>query len=307
MIVVFGSINLDIFFRCGRLPATGETLLCDAAETAPGGKGANQALAAARDGARVHMAGAVGRDPFADEALGLLSAEGVDLSALGRSPRPTACATIAVLPNGENAIVVGSGANLDARADLLPDDLLAPETWLRLQMEVPYAENWALIGRAKRRGAKVLLNLAPAGPVPDEALRCTDLLVVNEVEAEQLLSARGAEGDLRKGLAELAADHALTVVMTLGAQGLEAFTANGDVLVLPAPRIRAVDTTAAGDCFCGVLAATLQRGIALREALQRAVVAASLCCTRAGAQTSLPRSVEIDRALAELGRDGAGR
>ena len=307
MIVVFGSINLDIFFRCGRLPRTGETLLCDEAETAPGGKGANQALAAARDGARVHMAGAVGRDPFADEALGLLSAEGVDLSALARSRRPTACATIAVLPNGENAIIVGSGANLDARADLVSDDPLTPATWLLLQMEVPYAENWALIGRAKRRGVKVLLNLAPAGPVPDEALRGTDLLVVNEVEAEQILSARDAGGNLRKGLAELAAEHALTVVMTLGAQGLEAFTADGDAFALPAPSVRAVDTTAAGDCFCGVLAAALQRGAALREALQRAVVAASLCCTRAGAQTSLPRSVEIDRALAELGRDGAGR
>lgn len=299
MIVVFGSLNLDIFFRCERLPATGETLLCGGAETAPGGKGANQALAAARDGAEVHMVGAVGRDAFAEEALSLLVAEGVDLSALARRERPTGCATIAVLPSGENAIVVGSGANQEARAEQVPDALLTPATWLLLQREVPEDENLALIARARERGARVLLNLAPAGPVPAEALDGIDLLVVNEVEAAQLLSESGGAGDLREGLAGLAAEQDLTAVMTLGARGLEAITTEGECVVLPAPAVDVVDTTAAGDCFCGVLAAALERGLPLRNALARALAAASLSCTRAGAQISLPRSAEIDRVLAE--------
>jgi ribokinase len=299
MIVVFGSLNLDIFFRCERLPATGETLLCNEGETAPGGKGANQALAAARDGARVHMVGAVGHDAFAEEAQRLLAKESVDLSALARCARPTGCATIAVLPSGDNAIVVGSGANQEVRAAQVPDALLTPGVWLLLQMEVPLEENWALIDRAKKRGARVLLNLAPAGPVPADALDGTDLLVVNEVEAKQLLSARGGQGDLRQGLAAIAAKHRLTAVMTLGARGLEAVTAEGESIALPAPTVAVVDTTAAGDCFCGVLAAGLHRELPLRAALARALAAASLSCTRAGAQTSLPRSDEIDRALAK--------
>ena len=167
MIVVFGSVNLDLIFRLPRIPAPGETILGPATDQEPGGKGANQALAAARDGARVVMAGAVGQDALADAALALLLQEGVDLTRLARVPASTGCAAIGVDPAGRNAIMVGSGANLHARADQVEDALLGPGTTLLLQMEVPVEENVALIARARARGVRIVLNLAPAAPLGD--------------------------------------------------------------------------------------------------------------------------------------------
>ena len=299
MIVVFGSINLDIFFRCGRLPASGETLLCESAETAPGGKGANQALAAARDGARVVMAGAVGQDLFADQALALLATEAVDLRAVRRTGSLTGCATIAIAENGENAIIVGSGANLEAAASSVPDAVLEPGNWLLLQMEIPYRENWALLERARQRGTRIMLNLAPFGPVPRGLLEKVDLLVLNEVEADQLAASEDGKGT-SSSMADLAAKCGGTVIMTLGADGLSIFQPNGEELGVPAFEIQPVDTTGAGDCFCGVLAAGLDRGLPLTHAAKRASAAAAIACTRAGAQTSLPTSLEIDAQLSHL-------
>jgi ribokinase len=307
MIVVFGSVNLDIFFRCARLPEAGETLLCRTAETAPGGKGANQALAAARDGAEVSLVGAVGRDAFADEAFSLLSAEGVDLTAVSRVDSLTGCATIAVAENGENAIVVGSGANLQAQGAAVPGSLLNSANWLLLQMEVPHAENWALLERAKGYGVRVMLNLAPFAPIPHEVLSSVDLLVLNDVEAGQLAASERPTDDIRDGLARMAADYGVTLIVTLGGDGLEAFLPEGNGFQLPAFKVRPVDTTGAGDCFCGVLAAGLDRNIPLREAAERASAGAALSCTRAGAQTSFPTSLEIDAQLAYLETRPAGR
>ncbi len=289
MIVVFGSINLDLIFSLPHLPTPGETVLCPGASAEPGGKGANQAVAAARDGARVVMVGAVGRDSFADPALRLLHQADVDLTRVARVDTGTACAAVLVDPAGTNAIAVGSGANLRVRADQVEDGLLTWNTTLLLQMEVPAAETAALIARARGRVGRIILNLAPAATLSRDALAAIDILVVNETEAEWLAR------DLGTGLDAGAIRGALgiNVVRTLGGDGLEAATADG-VIRMPARAIVPVDTTAAGDCFVGVLAAALDQGANLTTALDRATAAAALCCTRPGSQDSAPWRAEID-------------
>ncbi|MDE2514433.1 MAG: ribokinase [Rhodospirillales bacterium] len=289
MIVVFGSINLDLIFALPAIPRPGETLLGPAARIEPGGKGANQAVAAARDGANVAMVGAVGADALAEGALALLTEAGVDLSRVARVDAATGCAAIAVDPEGRNAIAVGSGANVLVRADQVAAALLGPGSTLLLQMEVPAAENAALIRRARAAGARVILNLAPAAELAEAALAALDLLVVNETEAAWLAARLGcgaAAGDL-------AARLAIGVIRTLGGEGAEYAGPEG-AWSQPAMAVAVRDTTAAGDCFLGVLAAALDRGIGLRAAMARAGMAAGLACTRAGSQGSLPRAAEID-------------
>ncbi len=296
MIVVFGSINLDLIFPLAALPGAGETRLAPEARMEPGGKGANQALAAARDGAVVEFAGAVGRDALAARALALLRAEGVGLARVAETDNVTGCAAIFVDPAGRNAIGVGSGANLAARAEQIEDALLGPATTLVLQMEVPAAENARLICRARTRGARILLNLAPAAELAGDALRAVDILMVNEAEAGWLAARLGCTPDAA-GLRDMLGT---VVVRTLGERGAEAARA-GDEIRVPAHPVRAVDTTGAGDCFTGVLAAALDGGAPLDGALRRAAAAAALSCTRAGSQATMPRRAETDAALAAAG------
>ncbi|MGH7092836.1 MAG: PfkB family carbohydrate kinase, partial [Stellaceae bacterium] len=177
MILVFGSINVDLMVPVERLPGPGETVLGGDYALTPGGKGANQALAARRGGATVAMAGAVGRDAFAAIGLDLLRRAGVDLSLVRETARPTGCAAITVGRGGENQIAVASGANGAVTAAQVPDHLLGPDTILVCQMEVPAAETAALVHRARRRDARILLNLAPAMPLDPSALGDIDLLI----------------------------------------------------------------------------------------------------------------------------------
>ena len=284
MITVFGSINLDLIFALDALPQPGETVLGPGIQIEPGGKGANQAVAASRDGARVVMAGAVGRDALAAGALaGLRSAE-VDISRITEVEAATGCAAICTDPFGRNLIAVGSGANLLARAEQVEDALLGPGCTLLLQMEVEPDETAALIHRARRGGARIVLNLAPAHALDPAALRAVDVLVVNELEAAWLAADLGAEpGALQRVLG-------VTVVRTLGERGAEFH--GGTVPAFP---VQVLDSTAAGDCFTGVLAASLDRGMALAGALRRASAAAAICCTRRGSQGSLPHAADTDR------------
>ncbi len=293
MIVVFGSTNLDLIFAVQHIPAPGETVLCPGIRIEPGGKGANQAVAAARDGAPVIMASAVGRDALAMGALRLLRESGIDLSRAIETEASTGCAAITVDPSGANAIAVGSGANLLVSAEQIEDALLAPSTTLLLQMEVPATETAALIRRAHGRGARTVLNLAPALPLPDDALRMVDLLVANETEAAWLAGNYGCSADA----AALRMALGVEVVRTLGAEGIDAATAGGPLHVA-AHKIVPVDTTAAGDCFVGVLAAALDRGAPLGVALHRANAAAALCCMRAGSQGSVPTAEETNAFMA---------
>ncbi len=255
----------------------------------PGGKGGNQAAAAARDGANVVFAGAVGRDALAADALALLQGAGVDLARVARVDRATGCAAICVDAAGRNLISVASGANLEALQAQVEDALLGPATTLLLQREVPPAEIEALIRRARARGARIVLNLAPAGALAVDCLRALDVLVLNEAEAAWLAQDLGCGPDA----GGLHAALGVVVVVTLGELGLACAGPAGE-LALPAHDVAAVDTTGAGDCFTGVLAAGLDRGLDLAAALARANIAAGLCCTRAGTQGSLPLAAETD-------------
>jgi ribokinase len=293
MIVVFGSINLDLIFPLPSLPGPGQTVLGPDLRVEPGGKGANQAIAAARDGATVAFAGAVGGDAFAASALAGLRAAGIDLSRLARVATSTGMAAIAVDPGGGNQIAVAAGANRLARAAQVEDEALGPATTLLLQMECDPEETATLVRRARARGARILLNLAPPGPLAPDILAALDLLLVNEDEADWLAARIGTASDA----ASLAGTLGIFVVRTLGASGAEA-AYGSDAIHMPAYPVKVVDTTAAGDCLAGVLAAALDRGAALPAALARAVTAAGLCCMRAGSQGSLPSAAEIDAALA---------
>ncbi|TCZ64415.1 PfkB family carbohydrate kinase [Roseicella aquatilis] len=290
-VLVFGSVVADLVFAVPSLPAPGLTVLAPGYAALPGGKGANQAVAAALDGAAAAFAGAVGADAMAEVALSGLRGAGIDLSRLAVVEAPTACAAVCVDPAGRNQIAVGSGANLRARAAQVEEAALSPATVLLMQMEVPPSENAALIRRARARGARVLLNLAPAGPMEAEALRALDLLVANEHEAAWLAAHLGCGADA----AGLHRALGIDVAVTLGEAGAEAATGAGH-LRLPAVPVRAVDTTGAGDAWCGVLAAALDRGLPLEAAMRRASAAAALACTRPGA-AAMPRAAETDGLL----------
>lgn len=291
MIVVFGSINLDTFFHLRELPQPGQTLLARSASTEAGGKGANQALAAALDGANVIMVGAVGNDAHAAAALANLGTAGVDMQRVLSLPTTTGCATLFVDDEGRNMIAVAAGANALAHSNQIEDALLGPATTLLLQMENDPGQTAALIYRARRQGTRIVLNLAPAAELPDAALRCVDLLVVNETEARWLATHLGTEADAQSLHGRLG----VGVVRTLGAAGAEAAAA-GEHIAIPAHRVPVIDSAAAGDCFIGVLSASLERGSSLTEALRRANAAAALCCTRPGSQCSLPTRQQIDSA-----------
>ena len=295
-VLVFGSVNADIVFRVPALPAPGETVLGPGVDFLPGGKGANQAVAAARDGATVAFAGAVGADQLAEIATAALRDAGVDLTRLAMVAAPTGCAGIAVDAAGQNQIVVGSGANLLARAAQVEDAALHPGTVMLLQMEVPAAETATLMRRAAARGASVVLNLAPLLGFADaalEALRGGDhWLIVNENEAAGFGGAGATAAALRARIG-------CGVVITRGAAGAEVAAArHGPVFSRPALRLdQVVDTTGAGDCFCGVFAAALDRGLDAEAAARRAVVAAGLACLKPGAASAYPQATETDSRL----------
>lgn len=292
MIVVFGSVNLDLVARVERLPRPGETLAGNAFAMLPGGKGANQALAARRAGADVRLVATVGEDAFAAPALAQLEADGVDLGALRRVATPTGVALINVDAQGENAITVIAGANGCAQAQAIADELLHGGTTLLLQLEVPLDEVIAAAARARAHGARTMLNAAPIQALPDALLATLDVLVVNEHEAAALAATLGmpaAPGDFADAFHRRSG---CATVVTLGGEGALA-VADGRQLAVPAPTVKVVDTTGAGDAFCGALAGALDRGAAWPRALAEGVAGGALACTAPGAQPALPRATAI--------------
>ncbi|MGB0920690.1 MAG: ribokinase [Alphaproteobacteria bacterium] len=286
MLTIFGSIIMDHVFRVDHNPAPGETILSEGLSLHPGGKGANQALAARRAGADVTMVGAVGALGIDDPVLANLRTAGVDLAGVKTTDAPTGMAAISVAASGENAIMVALGANSHARADQVGDDLLGPDNILLVQMELDRIETETLIERARRMGTTIILNLAPALPISNEALSALDYLIVNEGELLSL----SPQGDA----AGLAQQHDCIVITTLGAKGAAAVTPVGEAVSVPSLPITPVDTTGAGDCFSGAFAAALAQGHKLESALQRAAIAGSLACTKLGAQSAQPTKAEID-------------
>ncbi|MCP8938131.1 ribokinase [Alsobacter sp. SYSU M60028] len=297
MIVVFGSVNVDFVTRVARIPRPGETVLGPGYEVIPGGKGANQALAARRAGAEVALVGAVGRDPFADIALSLLAEDGVDLSRVARAAAPTGAAFISVDDAGENAIVVASGANAAVSAAQLDGLRLGARDTLLLQREVPEGEAAEAARRMREAGGRVILNAAPAGAIAPELLAALDILVVNEHEAAIVGAALGISGEPDAIAREIDARRGVATIVTLGAEGAIGWT-GGVRRAAPSLPVTPVDTTAAGDTFCGAFAAGLDAGFGFTTALARAAAAGSLACTKAGAQPSIPRREAIDDAVA---------
>lgn len=301
MIVVFGSLNVDMFMAVDHLPRPGETVLTPSYELTPGGKGANQAVAAARAGASsVAMIGCVGNDDWADRATALMAPAGIDITHIARRDLPTACAAIWVDREGENVITVASGANGQINADQVPDHLLGPETLLLLQMEVPARENWALLDRASKRGATTMLNAAPAGAVPAACLDQLDILVVNEIETEMIGEQQGlAADDPRATATSLARRFELTVIITLGSAGALAATPE-ELWSVGALPFEPIDTTGAGDAFAGTTAGALDQGLALPDAIRRGAVGAGLACLSLGCQPAYADASKIDRHLHDL-------
>jgi ribokinase len=297
VIVVFGSVNVDFVTRVPAIPRPGETVLGPAYQVIPGGKGANQALAARRAGAEVALVGAVGDDPFAEIGLSLLRADGVDCSGVARVGQPTGAAFIAVAEGGENAIVVASGANALASAAGLRGLALGPADILLLQREVPEGEALAAARTMRDAGGRVVLNAAPAGRVAPELIGCLDVLIVNEHEAAEVGAGLGIEGDPESIVRGIDAQAGVSCIVTLGGEGAVGWT-GGVRRAVPALPVTVVDTTAAGDCFCGVFVAALSQGLHFGTALSRAAAAGSLACASPGAQPSLPWRDAIDAGMA---------
>lgn len=278
-ITVVGSINLDFVATASHLPAPGETVTGATMATYPGGKGANQALAARRLGAEVAMIGRVGADALADQALASLKTDGVDLSGVGvDASAPTGAALIAVDAEAENQIVVASGANLAITPDMLPASIDDP---LILQLEIPMD---TIAAAAARATGFVCVNLAPAHlDVDDAVLKRADLLVVNEGEAE-------AFGKRLHGLPGL-------VAITWGSRGAGLFRDGARVATAEPPEVDPVDTTGAGDTFVAALTLAMLEGRAPADALAFACAAGALSTTKPGAQTALPWRAEVDAIL----------
>lgn len=301
MILVFGALNMDMVMRVPEMPRAGNTVVCPGYDFIPGGKGANQAAAAALYGQNVHMFGCLGKDDFAKRLKLSLEDAGVQTHTLQTSPDfPTGCAAICVDKQGENMIVVAAGANTQAKGEDICDDVLGGNPLLVVQCEVPQEETWALLRRARKLGARTLLNLAPARKIPLDVLECVDYLMVNEIEITILALHLGFETvSPTMAARRITATYGTTCIVTLGSNGAFACSPKEEWDV-PALRITSVDTTAAGDAFCGAFAAQIDRGASLQEALKFAAVASSLACTRMGAQTSLPTLQEIKDALPKL-------
>jgi ribokinase len=298
VITVIGSINLDLIANVERLPEPGETVPGDGFSTAPGGKGANQALAARRAGAFVRMVGAVGQDGFANEALSCLRLDGIDLAHVRESHSTTGTALIMVDRAGENVIAVVPGGN----GTVLPGDVhaagLERGEYVLLQHEIPLKTVRAALDAAKDVGAVSMLNTAPYHAEAAELLALADYIVANETEFDLYAELLGLAGDSRTDrMAKFAETTGRTLVVTLGAEGAVA-AHDGELIRVSAPEIVPVDTVGAGDTFCGYLAAALEAGLELEEAMVRATVAGSLACLKPGAQPAIPIAAEVDEAMA---------
>jgi len=289
-VAVVGSCNMDFAVFADRLPAAGETVTGRSLLTAPGGKGANQAIAAARAGGQVRMIGAVGDDAAGAQVRACLDRAGADVTALRTVPEPTGSAHITVDAAGTNSIVVIPGANASVTELTAADRaVIAVSDVLLLQLELPVTVVTAAAAAGGPAGPLVVLTPAPAParPLPRQLLDLVGLLVANEHEARQLA---GGGGDALTALLALAP----AVVITLGAAGCRYGRRDGTRISMPAPAVAAVDTTAAGDTFTGALAVALAEGRPAADALRWATSAAALCVQQPGAAGSMPGRAEID-------------
>lgn len=299
MIVVFGTLNVDLVIAVPRLPRPGEGVKGGDHQLFPGGKGGNQALAAARAGAKVALVGAVGRDAFAEVALSGLAEAGIDLARVARGERPTGLQAIAIDPTGENLMTGSTAANADADpAALAP--LLRPDATLLTQTSIGARAAEAAITAARLAGARVVLNAAPAEPLAEAVLSAVDVLVVNAPEARAIAAWAALPTDPAAFARTAAARWMATVVVTLGPRGLVAATAAGETFAGAPPATTIRDTTGAGDALIGALVAALDRGAGLDVALREGLAAGALACRETGARSSFAEAREIRRTAAEV-------
>jgi ribokinase len=298
MIHVLGSIGFDLTTISDRLPKPGETLIGTGFVSGPGGKGANQALAAKRAGAETRMIGAVGADPYSEQALSMLREGGVDLSHVETRQTSTGIALIFVGGEGENMIVIAQGANATVTSQQATHMGIKQGDHLLMQLEIPLEAVAAGIMTAQGVGAVSILNTAPFHPDAARLMNDAYITVANETEFDLACEALRLEGADRKArMQAFAARSGKTIIVTLGGDGAMAATRDGFITV-PAVPITPVDTVGAGDTFCGYLGAALDAGHDLESAMRRASAAGSLACLKPGAQPSIPSKAEVDAALA---------
>lgn len=306
MISVIGSLNMDLVVRTPRAPKAGETLAGTDFHLIPGGKGANQAVAAARAGAEVRMVGCIGADAFGPLMLESLTAAGVNVSGVSRLiEAATGTATIIVEDDGQNRIIAVPGANGKVSPEVIDHQwpAIQQSDLILLQHEIPLASVHAVIERAYAAGIRVLLNPSPFYPIPADILAKVNTLIVNEGEAEALTGVTVSNiKTARSAAASLTGMGVQSVILTLGSNGVLLHTATEE-LFQPAFQVEAVDTTAAGDTFTGSYAASILHGLQPQEALHFASAASALAVTRLGAQTSIPVKQEIEDFLAAHARE----
>lgn len=297
-LVVIGSLNLDLVVTVAQPPRPGETVLGGDYTTFPGGKGANQAVAAARAGAATAMVGLVGQDTFGEQLQTALEVEEVDVTHVQTIPGPSGIALITVDQQGQNQIVVSPGANASLTCDRIPQTLLQSASLILLQLEIPLATVARVIQQAQEFGVPVLLNPTPVQPLGLELIAGVTYLVVNQPEAAALTKLT-----VETPAQALAAAQVLhqqgppVVIVTLGEQGVIWVSSHGQGQ-LPAYSVTVQDTTAAGDAFCGALAAQLVAGVGIEPAIAFANAAGAIAVTRVGAQPSLGTYQEISHLLA---------
>lgn len=293
-IVVFGSLNMDLMVRVARAPRSGETLQGLSFLTNPGGKGANQAVACARQGASVAMVGCVGNDGFGVDLRKALASDGISVDNVRSAGDSTGVAVVMVDDEGENRITLIPGAN-----DLLVADgeAFGPAStgqFLLLQFEVPMAENVKAAKAMRARGAVVVLNPAPVRKLPEELWALVDVMVMNEIEAAELAGLPVADpAGAAKAAFAIRKRGPSTAIVTLGSQGVVVADESGCRHFAALP-VKTVDTTAAGDTFIGAMCAARAAGVSMDSAVKRAIQAATICVTRQGAQASIPWKHELE-------------
>lgn len=297
-VAVVGSLNMDLVARAPRLPHPGETLAGRTFAQVAGGKGGNQAVAAARLGAQVSMLGCVGADANGAQLRAGLEAEGIDCAAVETGREATGVALIIVDDASQNAIVIVAGSNGEVTPETIArhEAVLAAADVVICQLETPLDTVQAALATARRLGKTVILNPAPAtGPLPAEWLPLIDYLIPNELEAATLTGLPvGSPEEAATAAAVLRAAGARNVLVTLGPRGVQAALEGVSPALYDAPKVKAVDTTAAGDTFIGGFAAQLAQGASVDAAIRFAQRAAALSVTRAGAQPSIPTWAEVE-------------
>lgn len=300
MITVFGSISVDLIISVQHLPKPGETVSGRSFETPPGGKGANQAIAAARAGARTALAGAIGNDNLASLAFKILKNSNVGIDQVRQVDGATGTAIVLVDPQGKDMIVTVPGANASDSVQDAKDLELDADHILLMQLELPIRSIDSAFARCRQAGARSILNIAPFNVEAIPFIQQCDYLIANQTEFEQASVSLGLNADDRIGaMRQLSMDGNCVVIVTTGAGGV--YASDGyEIYSMDAVKVDVVDTAGAGDSFCGYFAAGILAGLPLPEAILKATCAGSLACTRAGAQFAIPTRNEVDLTLAEL-------